>query len=205
MAESNRSIVERFEKRSRLTTSQASGRLPSGSRRSQSLARSEAGTQRIQGDGRVLQVGLSRLAGRNDPTLPKQFAQVLETAVLSERVPGIEADAGNPAQEKEASMYAMTSYFSMPEDTDWDEMRRLAQERAVPYQSVPGMRSKAFIVDTERGLYGANYVWESKQAAVEFLESELFRGIVERLGQPDLHVMEVPAYLEEGEIVFSVI
>lgn len=99
-------------------------------------------------------------------------------------------------------MYAMTSYFSMPEDTDWDEMRRLAQERAVPYQSVPGMRSKAFIVDTERGLYGANYVWESKQAADEFLESELFRGIVERLGQPDLHVMEIPAYLEEGEIVF---
>ena len=134
-----------------------------------------------------------------DP-LPEVWASFQDGG--KKRVPGIEADAGNPAQEKEASMYAMTSYFSMPEDTDWDEMRRLAQERAVPYQSVPGMRSKAFIVDTERGLYGANYVWESKQAADEFLESELFRGIVERLGQPDLHVMEVPAYLEEGEIVF---
>jgi len=99
-------------------------------------------------------------------------------------------------------MYAMTSYFAMPEDTDWDEMRRLAQQRAVPYQSVPGMRSKAFIVDTERRLYGANYVGESKEAGDEFLESDLFRGIVERLGQPDLHVMEIPAYLEEGKIVF---
>ena len=98
-------------------------------------------------------------------------------------------------------MYAMTSYFSLPDDTDWDAMRELARTRAVPYQAVPGLRSKAFVVDPERRLYGANYVWESRDALDTFLESDLFQGIVARLGQPEMHIYEVPAYLEQGIIV----
>ncbi|MGH3799349.1 MAG: DUF4865 family protein [Pseudonocardiaceae bacterium] len=96
----------------------------------------------------------------------------------------------------------MTSYFSVPRDSDWDAMRKLAEERAYQYRGMPGMRSKAFIVDPEGGLYGANYVWDSRDAIDDFLKSELFRGIVQRLGEPEVHIFEVPAYLEQGEIVY---
>ena len=99
-------------------------------------------------------------------------------------------------------MFTMTSYFSVPRDGDWDAMRKLAEERAFRYRGLPGLRSKAFIVDPERGLYGANYVWESREAIDDFLGSELFRGIVERLGEPEMRIFEVPAYLERGEIAY---
>lgn len=99
-------------------------------------------------------------------------------------------------------MIAMTSYFNVPEGTDWDRMRELACDRAVLYRGLPGLRSKAFIVDPERGLYGANYVWESREHMEAFLSSEEFRGIKEKLGDPDLRVYEVPAYLELGQIAY---
>lgn len=99
-------------------------------------------------------------------------------------------------------MFAMTSYFNVPEDTDWDGMRELARARAVMYKGLPGLRSKAFVVDPERGLYGANYLWESREHLETFLVSPLFGGIKEKLGEPELHIFEVPAYLEQGDIVF---
>jgi hypothetical protein len=99
-------------------------------------------------------------------------------------------------------MFTMASYFSVPTDGDWDALRKLAEDRAFQYRGMPGMRSKAFIVDPERGLYGANYVWDSREAIDDFLKSDLFRGLVNRLGEPELRIFEVPAYLEQGEIVY---
>jgi len=99
-------------------------------------------------------------------------------------------------------MFTMTSYFTVPTDTGWDAMRNLAEVRAFQYRGLPGLRSKAFIVDPVRGLYGANYVWESREAIDDFLKSDLFAGIVERLGEPEIRIFEVPAYLERGEIVY---
>lgn len=98
-------------------------------------------------------------------------------------------------------MFAMTSYFSLPKDTNWDDMRKLARERAVAYQGMPGMRSKAFIVDPERGFYGANYVWETREDIERFMTTELWQGILNKLGRPNIHIMEVPAYLERGAII----
>lgn len=99
-------------------------------------------------------------------------------------------------------MFTMTSYFSVPTGTDWAAMRKLAEDRAFRYRGLPGLRSKAFIVDPGRGLYGANYVWESREAIDNFLKSDLFAGIVERLGEPEVRIFEVPAYLEQGEIAY---
>jgi hypothetical protein len=99
-------------------------------------------------------------------------------------------------------MFTMTSYFTVPAGTDWDAMRKLAEDRAFQYRGMPGLRSKAFIVDPDRGLYGANYVWESRAAIDDFLKSDLFAGIVERLGEPEIRIFEVPAYLEQGELAY---
>lgn len=101
-------------------------------------------------------------------------------------------------------MIASVIRFALPEDTDWDAMRRLARERAEAYyRDVPGLRSKAFIVSVEERMYGGLYTWERRAQLDAFLASEAFRGMVERLGEPRIEVYEVPAYVEQGVVVIE--
>jgi Domain of unknown function (DUF4865)/Putative mono-oxygenase ydhR len=93
-------------------------------------------------------------------------------------------------------------HFTLPADTDWDAMRALARQRADEYyRSVPGLRSKAFIVKPEAGIYGGLYVWDSQAHLDAFLATDVFGGIVARLGTPTIEVFEVPAYIEAGALV----
>jgi hypothetical protein len=94
--------------------------------------------------------------------------------------------------------------FTLPEGTDWDAMRALARQRADEYyRTVRGLRSKAFIVKPELGTYGGMYVWESQADLDSFLVTDVFRGIVARLGTPAIETFEVPAYIEAGALVFA--
>jgi hypothetical protein len=66
---------------------------------------------------------------------------------------------------------------------------------------MPGLRSKAFVLDETTGEYGGNYVWESRAAAEAFVASETFRGAVARFGTPEVRLHEVIACLEGGKVV----
>lgn len=97
-------------------------------------------------------------------------------------------------------MIATSIRFILPASTDWNAMRKLMQERAKLYASVPGLRSKAFVLNVERREYGGNYVWESRGAFDKFLRSELYLSAVRKLGEPaEAKVYEVPAYVEYTE------
>ena len=99
-------------------------------------------------------------------------------------------------------MYAMTAVFTMPEGTDWDALRDLAREHAEAYYlDMPGLKSKAFIIDPERRLYGGRYVWETRAAMDAFIASDIFRGAVAKFGRPEFRFYEVPAYVEQGALV----
>jgi hypothetical protein len=99
-------------------------------------------------------------------------------------------------------MIASVIRFSLPPETDWDALRDLARQRAHEfYRDLPGLRSKAFIIDAERGVYGGLYTWTSRAALDDFLASEVFRGIVARLGEPVIETFEVPAYVEAGAVL----
>lgn len=99
-------------------------------------------------------------------------------------------------------MYAMTAVFMMPEGTNWEAMRTLARERAEAYYlDMPGLISKAFIIDTERRLYGGQYVWETREAMDAFIDSAVFQGAVAKFGQPTFYFYEIPAYIEQGALV----
>lgn len=96
------------------------------------------------------------------------------------------------------TLFALTSHFAMPNDADWDGLRQIAQERATTmYRDLPGLRSKAFVVDPARRVYGGHYVWESREALDAFLNSPLFQSSVVKFGQPELHIYEIPAYVEQ--------
>ena len=99
-------------------------------------------------------------------------------------------------------MYAMTAVFRMPEGTDWDILRELARQRAEAlYLDMPGLTSKAFIINPEERLYGGQYVWETRAAMEDFLASEIFAGAKAKFGQPIIQQYEVPAYVERGALV----
>lgn len=99
-------------------------------------------------------------------------------------------------------MYAMTALFTLPEDTDWNAMREFARQRAETYYlDLPGLKSKAFIIDSERRLYGGQYVWETREAMDAFIASDIFRGAREKFGEPEFRFFEVPAYVEQGALV----
>ena len=98
-------------------------------------------------------------------------------------------------------MYALSIRFILPAGTDWDSMRSLLKQRAELYLNVPGLISKAFILNPESSEYGGNYLWESREALEAFLNSELFAGAVHKLGQPQqINIYEVVAYIEREDI-----
>jgi heme-degrading monooxygenase HmoA len=96
-------------------------------------------------------------------------------------------------------MYALSVRFMLPADTDWDAIRQLARDRAPLYEQLPGLVAKAFVLDPDTREYGGNYVWDSSEAIDAFLDSDLFRGVVEQVGEPaEVRRYEVPAYLERS-------
>lgn len=99
-------------------------------------------------------------------------------------------------------MIASVIQFTLPPDTEWDAVRALARQRAAEYYvAVPGLRSKAFIVKPEAGIYGGLYVWESRAQLDAFLAGAVFEGIAARLGPPTIEIFEVPAYIEAGALI----
>lgn len=98
-------------------------------------------------------------------------------------------------------MYTLTVRFRLAPGTDWKGLRAAIAERAHLYERMPGLRSKAFVIDEASGEYGGNYVWETRAAAEAFIESQTFRGAVARFGRPEVRLHEVVAYLEGGVVI----
>ncbi len=100
-------------------------------------------------------------------------------------------------------MFATTIRFTMPADTDWEQLRRLAVQRAFDlYRRVPGLHAKAFVFSPERSEYGGNYVWDTQDHAEAFLRSEAWRRVVSLFGEPRIERDEICAYIEDGDLVF---
>lgn len=98
-------------------------------------------------------------------------------------------------------MIAMTSLFTLPDDTDWEAMRGTARERIPLYLDMPGLHAKAFVIDEAGRRYGGLYVWDSREAMEDFLTSDVLAGARRRFGEPHVEIFEVPAYLEAGRVV----
>src|SRR5689334_23078469 len=100
-------------------------------------------------------------------------------------------------------MFATTVRFTLPEDTDWEQVRALAVRRAFDvYRGVPGLRSKAFVFAPDRGEYGGNYVWETQDDAEAFLRSAAWAKVVSLLGEPRIERSEICAYVECGDLIW---
>jgi heme-degrading monooxygenase HmoA len=65
-------------------------------------------------------------------------------------------------------------------ETDYVAM---CDQLAPAFAAVPGLQSKVWLADSDGGVYGGVYVWESEQAMQAFTRTELFAGVA---GHPNL-------------------
>lgn len=100
-------------------------------------------------------------------------------------------------------MFATTIRFTMPPETNWEALRRLAVRWAFETgRSIPGLRATASVFSPEQGQFGGNFVWETQDHAEAFLRSAAWRGAVTLYGEPRIERAEVCAYVEDGDLVF---
>ena len=96
-------------------------------------------------------------------------------------------------------MVAACFRFGLPDGTDWTAIRALMKERARQFRQLPGLRSKAFLLDVEHREIGGNYVWETGESLDAYLRSNLYLDVVRKVGEPkDLRIYEVPEYVESA-------
>jgi heme-degrading monooxygenase HmoA len=99
-------------------------------------------------------------------------------------------------------MIAASILFKLPSSTNWNELRLLAKERAKNlYQGMPGLKTKAFVLDQQTGEYGGLYIWESKEALEIFLNSPTFATSKEKFGTPEIKIFELVSHIEQGKLV----
>ena len=58
-----------------------------------------------------------------------------------------------------------------------EQYHAMCDDIAPAFAAVPGLASKVWLADREAGVYGGVYVFESAEAADEFLSSELCAGV----------------------------
>ena len=97
-------------------------------------------------------------------------------------------------------MIAASILYTLPEGTDWEAMRALQQERSSLYVGMPGLRSKAFVLDPQTRRYGGLYVWESREALDDFLGGDILAALAARFGEPEVRVFDVPVVIEESRV-----
>jgi hypothetical protein len=99
-------------------------------------------------------------------------------------------------------MIAASILFKLPLTTDWVELRKKAQSRAETfYQDLPGLHTKAFVLDESTGEYGGLYIWESREQLDTFLNSDTFKSSRELFGTPEIKIFDLVAHIEHGKLV----
>ncbi|HEV1998744.1 MAG TPA: hypothetical protein VGR61_11520 [Candidatus Dormibacteraeota bacterium] len=100
-------------------------------------------------------------------------------------------------------MFALTMRFTLPENTDWETIPAMMEDRARNlYADMPGLVSKAFVYDPDSREYGGNYVWETRGQLDGFLASDLVRQAKEKFGEPTtVRIHAVAVLLHRGEVL----
>ena len=85
-----------------------------------------------------------------------------------------------------------------------EEVMRVAEERAPQFRAIPALVQKFYLKLDKPNHYGGFYVWKSRQAMMEFRDSELARSIPAAyrvVGTPVVDVHEVMFPLRDGAML----
>jgi heme-degrading monooxygenase HmoA len=89
------------------------------------------------------------------------------------------------------------------EGIDEAQYAKLCDDIAPAFAAVPGLLSKIWLKDSDRGIYGGVYVWESREAFERYKESDLFKSVgahpnLADVTARDFSILESPTRVTNG-------
>ena len=82
-----------------------------------------------------------------------------------------------------------------------EEYEALLAEVSPVFQTIPGLQSKYYLADEEGNTYGGVYIWENRQAMLDYQAGEIFQGIQQQpvfaqVTSRDFEVIEAPTFVK---------
>ncbi|MGE5539832.1 MAG: DUF4865 family protein [Gemmatimonas sp.] len=91
-------------------------------------------------------------------------------------------------------MIAMQYTIQLAADFGIEKIRDRIAARAPLFDSLPGLAHKSYLFNHQHGLYAPFYIWNSHDAARDFLLGPLFVGVTQTFGRPRVRTWNVLAY-----------
>jgi hypothetical protein len=89
--------------------------------------------------------------------------------------------------------------FRYADNFDARTVRKIAETARARFEGMPGLRSKAFTFNSEKGLAINFYVWDSEGAAKAFFTDELVERVTGLYGvRPTVDFVQIAALVENS-------
>jgi hypothetical protein len=89
--------------------------------------------------------------------------------------------------------------FRYRDNFDERAVRRIAETARATFQGMPGLRSKAFTLNSRKREATNFYVWESEDAAKAFFNDELLEGVTGLYGvRPSVDFVQIATLVENA-------
>ncbi len=101
-------------------------------------------------------------------------------------------------------MHILVVNFQL-EGVSEEDYADLAMSIAPAFAEVPGLLRKTWLANSETGTYGGVYVWQDRQALMDYQQSELFNTVathpnLKNITSTDFGVLEGPTAVTRGSI-----
>ena len=92
--------------------------------------------------------------------------------------------------------------FRYGDNFDERAIRKIAETARVRFEGMPGLRSKAFTLNSEKREAANFYVWDSEEAAKAFFTDELLERVTGLYGvRPSVEFVQIAALVENIPVV----
>jgi quinol monooxygenase YgiN len=139
----------------------------------------------------------SALLTSNADTTAKEASDTREHSDITKEQGDISITEG-----RGISMHILIINFSL-EGIDEEQYSEQVESVAPAYASLLGLVSKTWLANQETNTYGGVYVWQDREAMENYLQTEIFKGMVDNpyLGEVtarDFAVLEGPTQVTRG-------
>ena len=89
--------------------------------------------------------------------------------------------------------------FRYGDNLDEEAARKIAETARVGFEGMPGLRSKAFTLNSGKRESANFYVWDSEDAAKAFFTDQLLESVVDLYGvRPGVEFVQIAALVENA-------
>jgi hypothetical protein len=89
--------------------------------------------------------------------------------------------------------------FRYKDNFDEQTVRKISETARVRFEGMPGLRSKAFTLNSEKGEATNFYVWDSEDAAKAFFNDALIERVAGLYGvRPSVEFVQIAALVENS-------